>query len=383
MEIIERSLVSNGTFLNDSNTVIAIQKKLRAYPGLVDYDRIHDLKTLLEQTAQQSNFLLQMGDCAERFSENSREVIYAKQKQILSFKKLIEHTLSMPVVPIGRIAGQYAKPRSSSTEIINGQSIYPYHGDIINSESPYKSRVPDPERMIKAYAAAKLVLSHLADCGEQIFTSHECYLLEYENSLIRTVNNIQYNLSAHLLWLGMRNISSQSHINHLSSIDNPVALKIGPNLHAASIIAAIQQINPTNKQGKIILVTRLGYDKVCTLLPKLIEIIKQQQLQVIWMSDPLHGNTHLDKYGKKYRLVTHAIDETIETCDILRSYCIQLGGIHLEASPRMDIQECVFSTKELVENRTYDSALDPRLSASQCTEYLEQVLPSIQANLGP
>lgn len=358
----------------DINELCHIQQKLSMLPGLVKNDEVDELNRRLEKAFYGQAFIIQAGDCAERFSDAELHITRQKYDQLICLKSLIESTLKLPVITIGRIAGQYAKPRSTPTEMVGGKLAYAYHGDMINAENLTESRIPDPNRMLRGYASSKAVLSHIATFLEQIFTSHECFLLEYEKSLTRLIEGKHYNLSTHLLWLGMRNIESEEHLDYLATIANPVAIKVGAATPLYSVVSAIQQINPDNKRGKVILVTRLGVDKVSSSLPQLIEIIYQNELNVVWMCDPLHGNTQSDRWGKKFRLLGHAADETINTNNILYQNDCYLSGLHLEISPRTDIKECVSLLSELDKNRVYDSALDPRMNHNQCVAYMKQVL---------
>ncbi len=371
---------ANELTYNDNNLLADVQNQLATLPTLIEHNEVALLHQHFINVFHGQAFIIQMGDCAERFADACQNVTHYKYEQLIFFKRLVERVLKIPVITVGRIAGQYAKPRSSTTEIIAEQSVYAYHGDMINAEHANNlsdSRNPDPYRMLQAYNASKKILLHLAEGEEKIFTSHECFLLAYEQPLTRIREEVQYNLSMHLPWLGMRNLESKPHVDYLSKIDNPVAIKIGPDASIASIVSVIQKINPQNQIGKIILIGRLGVTHVRDKLPKIIQVIKQAQLNVIWMWDPLHGNTHCDRQGKKYRLLQDLIEETIISCDILCENDIDLGGLHLEASYKTDILECVDSLDELVGNRAYDSALDPRLNHNQCIAYFNQVLTKI------
>ena len=364
---------------NDVELLDRVQKELHALPALIKHYEVDVLRGHLEKVFHRQAFIIQVGDCAERFSEASQAVTYSKYQQLIFLKSFIERALDLPVIAIGRIAGQYAKPRSAMMETVSDKSVYAYYGDIINAEHSKDSRHADPNRILQAYNVSKAVLSYLATFEKFVFTSHECFLLEYEKPLTRIQDNICYNLSTHFPWLGMRNILSEPHINYLSNIANPVALKIGTHTSPFWMVSAIQRLNPINQVGKIALVIRLGIDKVDKILPIFIQAIHENKLNVIWMCDPLHGNTQSDQYRKKFRLLKHAIEETIKVCDILHQSGTHLAGLHLEASYREDIQECISSHEELIENRIYESALDPRLNHNQCITYLEHVLEKINS----
>jgi 3-deoxy-7-phosphoheptulonate synthase len=362
----------------DVHLLKQIQEQLSSSIPLVSPMEVKKLTKELIKAFHQQSFIIQLGDCAERFSEAEPLISHLKYKQLNQAKLLIEEKINRSVIMIGRIAGQYAKPRSNGPENINGKLIYPYYGDMINSEYISESRNPDPYRILQAYHASKKIISHLKKFENPVYTSHECFLLEYEYPLTRKDQEKKYNLSTHLPWLGMRSIISKPHINYLSTIHNPIAIKIGADTPISTMISTIKQINSKNKIGKIVLILRLGKNNVHNSLPKLIEAVHENNLNVIWMNDPLHGNTKKDQYEKKYRLVDDAIEETVNICHVLFHYGIHLSGLHLEASYKSDILECVNSLDELTENRLYNSAVDPRLNNEQCTYFLEKVLNPIR-----
>ncbi len=379
MDVFEKVNTSNEGFYADLGELNDIQSKLATLPDLIHYNEVDTLRQHLIKVFDQQAFLIQIGDCAERFTDASQTITHLKYKQFVFFKALIEHAIKTPVIVVGRIAGQYAKPRSHQMEVIGDKKVYAYHGDMINHEHASQPRTPDPLRMLQAYHASNKILAHLANYEEKIFTSHECFLLDYEKPLTRCRENVLYNLSTHLPWLGMRHLDSKSHITYLSKINNPIAIKIGANASIPSILSVIQTLNPKNVIGKLILVSRLGINHVFGMLPKIIAAIQDNHLNVIWMCDPLHGNTQSDVYGKKFRLLEHAMDETMITCDILRQNNLQLGGLHLEVSYKTDILECIESFDELTEHRVYDSAVDPRLNHNQCITYFNKILKNIKS----
>src|SRR3990167_10924116 len=213
-------------YYTDHDVLVHIQNQLSLLNPLIDYKDVLNLRELLVDVFYNKAFILQIGDCAEKFSEANQIVTDLKYQQYVFLKSLVESTLAKPVVLIGRIAGQYAKPRSCKMETVNGKKIYTYHGDMINSEHDKLSRNPDPSRILQAYYASYNILSYLTKYKEKIFTSHECFLLEYEKPLTKTQEDSQYNLSAHTLWLGMRNFTSPQHIEYLAKINNPIAIKI-------------------------------------------------------------------------------------------------------------------------------------------------------------
>ncbi len=369
---------SNSINYNDCGFLTNVQNQLRALDPLVGYKEILRLREILIDVSYNKAFIIQIGDCAERFSEATQDVTNLKYKQFVFLKSLAESVLKKPVVLIGRIAGQYAKPRSCKMETINGEKIYAYHGDMINSEHDKSHRDPDPFRMLQAYHASQYILACLSRYKEKVFTSHECFLLEYEKPLTRSREDSQYNLSAHTLWLGMRNFSSQQHISYLAKINNPIAIKVGPNVSVSSLIDLLQEVNPQNLIGKITLVTRLGINNVNDKLPILADVIIKSKKNVIWMCDPLHGNTNCDQYHLKFRKLQDILNETYETFRILRKHNLYLGGLHLEASYKTDIIECIDSFEQLTPNRVYESAVDPRLNHNQCIHYFNEIMEKIR-----
>jgi len=372
-------LKENDIDYQNTDLLDEVTQKLHCLPALVCKSEVDQLKNHLTEAYYGRAFVIQVGDCAERFVDAEASISNSKFNHLLELKSQIESRLKIPAISIGRIAGQYAKPRSAATEFINGKWVHVYRGDMINAESLQDNRNPNPLRILKAYDSSKAILTHKEFFKETIFTSHECLLLEYEMPLTRTQEGATYNLSTHFPWLGMRSISSAPHINYLSTINNPIALKIGPQTSFASMISVIQQLNPDNQIGKIALILRLGVSNVGDVLPKIIQAIRGNQLNVLWMSDPLHGNTQLDKYKRKFRLVSDAVHETTQICDILNKQGRHLSGLHLEATYKENIQECVSSLDELIEDRVYDSALDPRLNRMQCEYYIDQILQKIKA----
>lgn len=375
---IEEEDGGNSLYQKDAlGTLLQVTNDLSRRPALVNHQDIDDLTHLLESAFHKETFILQAGDCAERFSDARQEVTQQKYEQLILLKSLLENRLQRNTIVIGRIAGQYAKPRSNPMELIDDQIRFAYHGDMINSENLSDDREPDPSRILQAYSASSQILSHLANLQERIFTSHECFLLEYEEALTRITNNHRYNLGAHLLWLGMRNSESKKHVRYLASIQNPVAIKVSNHTKLDTLLSVIQQINPENMIGKLVLVVRLGTGKVDPTLSKLVNLIQAQDLNVLWMSDPMHGNIQKDQYGRKYRILNHVVDETIQTSKILNGYGIHLSGLHLEISPKINIHECVSSIEELTDNRIYESALDPRFNHHQCVSYIEQIIESL------
>jgi len=367
------NIVSNIKYA-DAVRLKQVQEILKQMLPLIKASEINELRHIMSKINQSNAFVIQLGDCAERFSDACESVTKSKCMQLIKLKELMHSKLNRQIHVIGRIAGQYAKPRSKPFEIVNNRPTLAYFGDLINHEHDVEARNPDPERLLTAYNSASKILSCLYACNDQLFTSHECFLLEYELPLTRNVDGKLYSFSTHFPWLGMRNINSKVHIQYLSKIHNPVAIKVGPGTHISTIISSIASINPDNDVGKIIVILRLGIENVKTHLPKLIEELTKKNMEVVWMCDPMHGNTKADKYGLKYRLLSSMIEETLEVIFVLSAYGLKLKGVHLEATYKSDVLECITSLDQLLPNRPYDSALDPRLNHEQCEYYLEKIM---------
>ncbi len=332
-------------------------EKLYSYPPIILSDRIDKLKTRLKQVENNKAFLIQGGDCAESFKEFSQHNIKNKLKILFQMATIISYGASIDTVKIGRIAGQYAKPRSSDFEIRNNIKLPIYRGDSVNDITfDLNSRTPNPKRLLEAYNKSTSTLnliqpiiknefkelkhfwniemlnhSKIYTRFEQIiqninkslkffnaisnkgnlfneekfnefFISHECLLLDYETALTRKNNSYYYNASAHMLWLGdrTRNINS-AHVEYLSKINNPIGIKCGPSLDVEDLELILSKINPDNEKGKIILICRFGSKKIKLCLPKLINMVIKNKFNVIWSCDPMHGNTYESKNKYKTR----------------------------------------------------------------------------------
>jgi 3-deoxy-7-phosphoheptulonate synthase len=338
----------------DSGAVDAAFKQLGSYPPLVFAGEARNL------TAGNA-FLLQAGDCAESFDAFSAITIREKLRVILQMAVVLTYSLGVPVIKVGRIAGQFAKPRSTDTEIINGQELPSFRGHIVNSpEFTLAARVPDPSRLIEAYhqSAATLNLvrafanggfadlnrvhawmqefvstsnagqryEQLADeidralrfmnaCGidldntkqlheVDIFTSHEALILGYEEALTRqdSITNGWYDCSAHMLWIGERTRQLDgAHVEYLRGVGNPIGCKIGPNTSPEFVLDLCHKLNPSQIPGRLTLISRMGADKVETKLPPLLAAVKQSGVPVVWACDPMHGNTFTSNSGRKTR----------------------------------------------------------------------------------
>lgn len=405
--------------------------KLSTLPPLVSIGEIHQLKQKLAEASLGKRFILQGGDCAESFAECHSTTIANKFKILLQMGLILVHGLKKPVTHIGRIAGQFAKPRSNLLESINDTCLPSYRGDLINQATfSETARTPDPSRMLEGYNHAAITLNYLralinggftnihntgdwalpatlggqnsqfyANIREQLqqaltlfdnlneeqlkqranidfFTSHEALLLPYESALTRQIDCRWYNLSTHYPWVGMRTSNlSGAHIEYLSGITNPVAIKVGPNATPSWLRSVLDKLNPSNELGKITLVTRFGADAIDNFLPPLINTVKQSQHQVLWLCDPMHGNTETTKHGKKTRHVTNIITEITKALSIHQQHDSILGGVHLELTGE-NVTECIGGLRQVSAetlHNNYCSLVDPRLNYEQSLEVAMQI----------
>ena len=407
-----------------------VVNKLKNFPPLVFSGEIRSLKNSLSDVAEGNAFLLQCGDCAESFSEFHADNIRDTFRVILQMAVILTSGMKLPVVKVGRMAGQFAKPRSNPNEVINGQSLPSYAGDIINDiEFEKVKRIPQPSRMLTAYSQAASTLNllrafsnggfadlrhvqswnmgfvkngpqgkryrHLAEEIQKslnfmdalgissentpqlktakYFTSHEALLLPYEEALTRvdsTSGNI-YNTSAHFLWIGDRTrFLNSAHIEYCRGIQNPIGIKCGPSSDPEELIKIIDILNPMNEAGKITLITRFGFKDVEKFLSKLIKKINFEGKNVIWSCDPMHGNTIKSKSDKKTRKFENILSEVKSNIEIHKNEGSRIGGIHLEITGQ-NVTECIGGLDDISDsdlNDRYHTHCDPRLNANQAIE---------------
>ena len=407
-----------------------VVNKLKNFPPLVFSGEIRSLKNSLSDVAEGNAFLLQCGDCAESFSEFHADNIRDTFRVILQMAVILTSGMKLPVVKVGRMAGQFAKPRSNPNEVINGQSLPSYAGDIINDiEFEKLKRIPQPSRMLTAYSQAASTLNllrafsnggfadlrhvqswnmgfvkngpqgkryrHLAEEIQKslnfmdalgissentpqlktakYFTSHEALLLPYEEALTRvdsTSGNI-YNTSAHFLWIGDRTrFLNSAHIEYCRGIQNPIGIKCGPSSDPEELIKIIDILNPMNEAGKITLITRFGFRDVEKFLSKLIKKINFEGKNVIWSCDPMHGNTIKSKSDKKTRKFENILSEVKSNIEIHKNEGSRIGGIHLEMTGQ-NVTECIGGLDDISDsdlNDRYHTHCDPRLNANQAIE---------------
>lgn len=414
----------------DEKKLKAITDKLASYPPLVFAGESRNLLEQLGDVANGNAFLLQGGDCAESFADFNPNNIRDSFKVILQMAVVLTFGSSCPVVKVGRMAGQFAKPRSQDTETIDGIELESYKGDIINGiDFNKKSRTADPERLLQAYnqSAASLNLirafahggfanlkqihqwnltfaednqykkkfddmanrideciAFMDACGindqnvrqmneTEFYTSHEALLLPYEEALTRvdSTSGKWYDVSAHMLWVGDRTRQLDgAHIQFVKGIENPIGLKVGPTTDINELLKIIEVVNPDNIPGRITLICRMGADKISKVLPNIIKTVKQTDSKVVWACDPMHGNTIKASSGYKTRPLTNIVSEIEQFFKIHREEGTYPGGIHLEMTGQ-DVTECIGGLKEVTEDdlkSRYHTFCDPRLNASQSLE---------------
>ena len=415
----------------DENKYKKIINEISTYPPLIFDKEAELLKKYLADASEGKNFVIQGGDCAETFIDFNSKSIHDKLKILLQMSVIIAHGASSNVIRIGRIAGQFAKPRSSKSEMRGNTSLPSYRGDAINDIAyDETSRTRNPDRIIKAYhqSAATLNLlraftnggftdlSKIKEWNEnfinnsnteekydeivkkinesvkffetiggynsnqnmpfkmaEFFTSHEALLLDYESALTHknNITNKWYCCSAHFLWVGnrTRNIDG-SHIEFLRGIGNPIGIKISSSMKTEELLNICNKLNPQNEKGKLTLISRMGSKKINTYLPSLINAIQKEGINVLWMCDPMHGNTYKLKSGYKTRDFDTIMNELESFFSIHHNLGTIPGGIHLEFTGE-HVTECLGGTDNIIDNdlRTqYATACDPRLNINQSLE---------------
>ena len=411
----------------DKKELDLVLSKVKKYPPLVFAGETRSLKESLAEVVEGKAFLLQGGDCAESFAEHLPDNIRDTFRVILQMAIVLTFGAGRPVVKVGRMAGQFAKPRSSSIEKKGDIELPSYRGDIINNiEFDAAVRNPDPERQIMAYRQAASTLNLLRAFAQggyanldhvhqwnldfvkeskqgaqyealaerisesldfmnavginstttaklrsvDFYTSHESLLLGYEESLTRldSTSDEWYDTSAHMLWIGDRTRQLDgAHIEFVRGVKNPIGLKCGPSLSAEELIKLIDIINPDNEEGRLTLITRFGENNVEEHLPNLIKLVKSEGRNVVWSCDPMHGNTITSSNGYKTRPLEKIINEVKDFIDIHNSEGTYAGGIHIEMTGQ-NVTECTGGTQKISEedlSDRYHTHCDPRLNANQ------------------
>ncbi|WP_107696353.1 class II 3-deoxy-7-phosphoheptulonate synthase [Campylobacter concisus] len=407
-----------------------VEEKLKSLPPLVFAGEARSLKEELAKVCNGEAFLLQGGDCAESFTNFNANNIRDMFKVLLQMAIVLTFAGGYPVVKVGRVAGQFAKPRSSDFEEVNGVKLPSYRGDIINGfEFDEKARVPDPKRMIEAYYQsastmnllrafsrggladlhqvhkwnlgfvkkpeigekyAKLAdeltktLSFMAACGitsantpvinqTAVYTSHEALLLPYEEALTRvdSLSGEWYDCSAHMLWIGERTRGiNDAHVHFLSGVKNPIGVKIGPSAKAEDVVALANKLNPENEAGRLNVIIRMGADKIGENLPKILRELKREGLNIVYSIDPMHGNTVKTSNNYKTREFDKIISEVRSFFEIHKAEGTRAGGVHLEMTGQ-DVTECTGGALNITESsleQRYETQCDPRLNADQALE---------------
>jgi 3-deoxy-7-phosphoheptulonate synthase len=414
----------------DKKKLIEVEQQLATFPPLVFAGEARELKAKLARVAEGEAFLLQGGDCAESFAEHRADAIRDFFRVLLQMAVVLTYAGGSPVVKLGRIAGQFAKPRSAPTEVQNGKELPSYRGDIINGiEFTEEARTPDPQRMLMAYRQSAATLNllrafaqggyanldhvhrwnlgfvkdspaghryqelaeHIAEslrfmraCGltpertpelrtTSLYTSHEALMLGYEQAMTRvdSTSGDWYATSGHFLWVGDRTRDlDQAHIEFLRGIKNPIGTKCGPSQSADDLLCLIDALNPANEPGRLTLICRFGADKVAKHLPGLIRAVEREGKTVVWACDPMHGNTIKAAGGYKTRPFDLIMREVEIFFDIHRGEGTHAGGIHVEMTGQ-NVTECVGGSKAVTEtdlSDRYHTHCDPRLNADQSLE---------------
>ena len=364
----------------DQTALRAVTVELAKAPPLVDVGECGTLKERLASAARGQAFVLQGGDCAETFTGSTAGAISAKLRTLLRMAVILTYGASLPVVQIGRIAGQFAKPRSSDTEIRGGLVMPVYRGDAVNGlEFTAEARTPDPARLLRACrcSAATLKLCRAITRGgyaefgtAEFYSSHEALLLDYENALTRfdSRSGRPYDSSAHFVWVGERTRGADgAHIEFARQISNPIGVKLGPSATPEDALTLIELLDPRREPGRLTFITRMGAALVRDVLPPLVEKVAGSGAQVVWVCDPMHGNTIETADGHKTRRMADIVTEVTGFFEVHRALGTQPGGIHIEFTGE-DVTECTGGSHGLTEadlTHRYETACDPRLNRSQ------------------
>ncbi|MCG7273935.1 MULTISPECIES: class II 3-deoxy-7-phosphoheptulonate synthase [Corynebacterium] len=411
----------------DPNQAQYVRKILESVPPVVLGPEVEELKTQLADVANGKAFMLQGGDCAETFESNTEPHIRANVRTLLQMAAVLTYGASMPVVKLARIAGQYAKPRSSD---LDANGLPNYRGDIVNGVEPTEeARRHDPARMVRAYANSSaamnlvraLTASGTADlhnindwnrefvtnspagaryealgreisrslafmdaCGvrddnlrtSNVYASHEALLVDYERAMLRLATDSNgdtrlYDLSAHQLWIGERTRGIDDfHVNFAALISNPIGIKLGPTTTPEEAVAYADKLDPERVPGRLTMVIRMGQDKVREVLPGIVKAVEASGHKVVWQSDPMHGNTFTSSNGYKTRHFDKIIDEVQGFFEVHRELGTHPGGIHIELTGE-NVTECLGGAQDITDvdlPGRYESACDPRLNTEQALE---------------
>ena len=423
-----KKLATQQPVYQDADKLDDALHRLAKLPPLVTSWEIESLKRQLGEAAAGNAFLFQAGDCSESLEDCESDAIVRNLKVIMQMSFVLIYGSKKRIVRVGRIAGQYAKPRSADTETRDGVTLPVYRGDIVNRSSfTSEDRQPDPELLLRGYERSALTLNFIrglcaggfADLhhpgnwdlefasqsprarqfhdmvnsitgslkfmeavldksiresrGVEVFTSHEGLHLSYEQAQTRRVPRREgwYNLSTHMPWIGFRTCEIEgAHVEYFRGIENPIGLKVGPGIEPDDLVTLVKRLNPDNQHGHLTLIHRFGAANIEACLPPLIKAIQQNELNVLWCSDPMHGNTFSTSSGIKTRHFDKISQELVHSFRIHKENESRLGGVHLELTGD-NVTECIGGAGQLAEpdlQRAYKSAVDPRLNYDQAME---------------
>ena len=423
----QRQALQQPTY-TDADELEGVLGELHALPPLVTSREVLNLKQQLAEAQEGKRFLLQGGDCAEIFDDCTPEVISNRLKVLLQMSLVLVHGLRLPVVRVGRFAGQYAKPRSTDTETKDGVTLPSYRGDMVNGpEFTPEARIPDPRRMIKAHARSAMTMNFIraliddgfadlhhpeywnlgwvghsplaeeyqkmvAGIGDAVrfmetlsgeslhnlrsvefYTSHEALLLPYEEGVTRQVPRQAgwFNLGTHFPWIGMRTAAVDgAHAEYFRGIRNPIAIKVGPSVTPDQLLRVIDILNPNDEPGRLSLIHRMSASSIAEKLPPLLEALKRDGRRVLWICDPMHGNTESTSNGYKTRRFVNIRSELEQAFELHAAAGTRLGGVHLELTGE-DVTECTGGARDITDidlERAYRTTVDPRLNYEQALE---------------
>jgi 3-deoxy-7-phosphoheptulonate synthase len=422
----------------DEDELTRVLDHLSSLPPLATSWEVENLKDDLARAEHGERFLLQGGECAESFADCTADVITKRLKILLQMSLVLTYGLNTKVVRVGRFAGQYAKPRSSDTETRDGTTLPSYRGDIINSPAfSEEARIPDPNRLVRAYTKSSLTLNQVRALAEggfadirhpeywdldfmqhspladeyhaivnalqdtihfldavaertvdslervKFYTSHEALLLPYEEAHTRTVPHKEgyYNLGTHFPWVGKRtNQLDNAHVEYARGIQNPIGLKVGPDMTPSKLKGLVRTLDPEDEPGRLTLITRFGADRIGDKLPGLLEAVRETGQSVLWSCDPMHGNTERTDGGVKTRHFDNILAELEQAFDIHASMDSHLGGVHFELTGE-DVTECIGGARGLEPSdleRAYKSHVDPRLNYEQALEIAFSIVRKVR-----
>ena len=424
----------------DEAAVNKVLNELKTLPPLVFAGEIRSLKALLAKAVTGDAFLLQGGDCSENFSHVTAPRIRETLKVLLQMAVTLTYAGGVPVIKVGRIAGQFAKPRSSDTETIGDLTLPSYRGDMVNAAEPsLEARLPNPKRMLKGYNMAASTLNLLRAftrggfaalhrvqawnqefvlqspmgltyermAGQidqairfmetigismdtpqinqaQVFTSHEALLLSYEQALTRidSTTGDCYDCSAHLLWIGERTRQIDgAHVEFLRGVLNPIGVKVGPDYDLDNIKQLVEVLNPENEPGRLTLITRFGKDRIEKMLPPLLREMKREGRHIVWSCDPMHANTITAAGGRKTRSFSDILSEVTSFFETHWAEDTVPGGVHFELTGE-NVTECIGGARDIEDKDldiNYETTCDPRLNAEQSLEVSFQIAEMIRS----